>query len=57
MERHNAIIENVHAVAEKEHQRQEKEQDLDSNSGLSVLASSLFNGIEGIESGRALSVK
>ena len=53
MEQYDAIIENAHMIAEKERQRQEKEQDLESDSELSVLASSLFNGMEGIELGSA----
>ena len=46
MEQYDAIMENAHMIAEKEHQRQEKEQEL-------VLVSSLFNGMEGIETGGA----
>ena len=46
MEQYDAIMENAHMIAEKEHQRQEKEQE-------SVLVSSLFNGMEGIEIGGA----
>ena len=51
MERYDAIIENAHVIVEKERQRQEKEQDLKSNSEHSVLASSPSNGMEGIELG------
>jgi hypothetical protein len=46
MEQYDAIMENAHMIAEKERQRQEKEQE-------SVLASSLFNGMEGIDTGGA----
>jgi hypothetical protein len=51
MKQYDAIMENAHAIAEKERQRQEKERNLESDSELSVLASSPFNGMEGIELG------
>jgi hypothetical protein len=43
----------AHAIAEKDHQRQQQEQGLENDNELSVLATSLFNGMEGIEVGGA----
>jgi hypothetical protein len=55
IEQYDAIMENAHVIAEKERQRQrqEKERDLESDGELSVLASSLFNGMDGIELGQS----
>ena len=52
MEQYDAFIEEAHVIAEKERQRQQ-EQGQESDSELSALASSLFNGIEGTETGSA----
>jgi hypothetical protein len=52
MDQYNVIIAKAHIIADNERQRQEREQELlDTNSELSVLASSLFNGMDGIEIG------
>jgi hypothetical protein len=49
MEQYDAIMDNAHVIAEKERRRQEKERDLECDSELSVLASSLFNGMDGMD--------
>jgi len=47
MDQYDRIMARAHEIAENDRQRQTQE--LDSDSDLSVLASSLFNGMEGIE--------
>jgi hypothetical protein len=49
MAQYKKIMENVHAIAERERQRQHQESDLaESDNKLSALPSSVFNGMDGI---------
>ena len=52
MEEYDAIMARIHETAKNDRKRQE----LDSDSDLLVLASSLFNGMEGIEMGSGITL-
>jgi hypothetical protein len=55
MEEYDEIMARAHQIAESSRRRQELEWDSDGD--LSVLASSLFNGMEGIEQGGSTTIR
>ena len=58
MAQYDKIMEKAHAIAERERQRQHQESDpAESDNQLSVPPSSLFNGMDGIESSQSISVE
>ena len=58
MAQYDKIMENAHAIAERERQRQHQESDpTESDNQLLVPPSSLFNGMDGIESSQSISVE